>query len=335
MRWFLLGLIINVGLFPGHDENSTYMRSDTDRTPSPSPNGSGAPRSLNLVTGSTDMNLNGFSDDSPIVMQYENGRTPIHKSDPSNPQRMIFKTKMDHRPDSSTPAPPGIAHPVLHTGNSNGVSQRRPRPETSHQKAVNINRKMRIDHILHKQLMSQHSSIRKQKKRERSSFGFMAMKRIKELPEDYDTDHEQAWGPGGLVPNPREKEDFGEEALRRKKTLDRAVRRLLREEAGSPLGELAKGYSKRKRKEPGLSNGGEHVSRKRSKNTNNQSTRAERNRNGNGERYVEGLDDLDLDLLGESRDDDPIEDEIDEDSGIEDSDGDGDDATEDEMIHGS
>lgn len=322
-----------VDAFLGHDEINPFIRSDTDRTPSPSPNGSGIPRSLNLVTGSTDMNMNGFSDDSPIVMQYEHGRTPTHKSDPSNPQRMIFKAKMDHRPDSSTPAPPGMGHPILHTSNTNGVSQRRPRPETSHQKAVNINRKMRIDHILHKQLMAKHASLRKQKKRERSSFGFMVMKRIKDLPDSYDTDHEEAWGPGGLVSNPREKEDFGEEALRRKKTLDRAVRRLLREESGSPLSGLAKGYSKRKRKEAGLSNGGEHMSRKRSKNAHGQSVRAERNRNGHGERYVEGLDDLDLDLLGESRDDDQNEDEVDEDSGMEDSEGEGDDATEDDMMH--
>lgn len=181
--------------------------------------------------------------------------------------------------------------------------------------------------------MAKHVSIRKQKKSEQSSFGFMAMKRIKELPEDYDTDNE-ASGPGGLVPNLEEKDDFGEEALRLKKVLERAVRRLLREEAGNPPGGLAKGYSKRKRKEGDVGNSGDHVPRKRSKHANNQSTRAEKNRHSHGERYVEGLDDLDLDLLGESRDDDQIEDEVDEDSGIDDSEGEGDDATEDDVIHG-
>ena len=285
------------------------------------------------MTVGTDINTNGFSDDSPTVMQYDYGRTPIHKSDPSNPQRLIFKTRMDHRPDSSTPAPPGMGHPILHTGIPNGVSQRRPRPETSHQKAVNINRKMRIDHILHKQMVSTHESIRSQKKRMRSSFGFMAMKRIKYLPENYDTDHEQAWGPGGLVPNPDERDDFGEEALRQKKSLDRAMRRMLRDEVGSPLKGLAKGYQKRKNKVVDLRYRGESRSRKRSKIRSDHGLRADPSRNENGEGREECLDDLDLDLLGESRDDDLMDDEPEEDSAMEDSDGDADEMTEDETTH--
>lgn len=271
----------------------------------------------------------------------------------------VFRTRMEHRAEPSTPAPPGISHPILHAGNSNGViSQRRPRPETSHQKAVNINRKMRIEHILHRQMLSHHSAIRKQRREASSSFGFMAMKRIKDLPDGYDTEHEQAWGPGGLVPNLDELEDFGEEALRQKKSIDRAVRRLIREETGGSLDGLVKGYKKRKRKDldgedgdgDGVGGSGgkgrgprggvrrgrerDRPTRKRGKSINdaaNQNDAANKWERSEGERREEGLDDLDLDLLGESRDDDH-DDEMDEDSGMEiDSEGNGDDDTEEEL----
>lgn len=317
------------GQVPSHDEAAKYQRSDEDRTPSPSPTGTGLSRPLVSATGGLETSASGGNEESSGVKQYDYGRIRSHRSDLA--QRAMFKARIDHRPDSFTPAPPGMGHPILHTGHANGVGHRRSRPETSHQRAVNMNRKMRTDHILHKKLLKEHNAIRKEKKRYSSSFGFTAMRRIKDLPDDYDTDNENSRGPGGLVPNVGEHEDFGEEALRHKKALDRAVRRLLRDECGGPLSGLVDSYRKRKKRVLGYENGAEDSSQRRGRDNNALGTRADRSLNS--ERPEEGLDDLDLDLLGESRDDDQVEDEIDEDSGMEDSEGEGDDVTEDETMH--
>ncbi|MCJ1266196.1 hypothetical protein MMC22_006079 [Lobaria immixta] len=216
------------------DKDEAYA----DRTPLPSSIDKRRFRFLKLDSNRRTLGVGGIIEDSPEE-QYWAAKAAEESALPKNPASApvrppVFKTHMDQRPDASTPAPPGINHPILHAGNSNGViNQRCPRPLTSHQKAVNINRKMRIEHILHHQLLSHHSSIRKQKEKDSSSFGFMAMKRIKDLPDGYDTDDEQAWGPGGLVPNPDEMEDFGEEALRQTKSIDRTVRRLIRDDIGA------------------------------------------------------------------------------------------------------
>lgn len=278
-----------------------------------------------------EMALNGYTDDSPGLVQHGRAYVMPGRADASHPQRIVFKTRVDHKLDVSTPAPPGMGHPIIPTGNSNGHTHRRSRPETSHQKAVNMNRKMRIDHILHKQMLDQHLMIRRGERRKNSSFFFTAMRRIHELPDGYDTEYENSWGPGGLVPNLGEKEDFGEAALRHKKVLDRAMRRLAREDDGGPLSDLTRGYRKRKRKDAVYKNGGESSSKRPSNHVGRPDAPAEPNRNGERQ---EGLDDLDLDLLGESRDDDRIEDDVDEESAAaEDSEVEGDDATEDDMTH--
>lgn len=277
------------------------------------------------------MTLNGYPDDSPGLTQHGRAYVLPARADASHPQRIVFKTRVDHKLDISTPAPPGMGHPIIPTGTSNGHSHRRSRPETSHQKAVNMNRKMRIDHILHKQMLDEHRIIRKGEKRKTSSFFFTAMRRIHELPDGYNTESENSWGPGGLVPNLGEKEDFGEAALRHKKVLDRAMRRLPRDDHGGPVSDLIRGFRKRKRKDSVYKNGGESSSKQPSNHVDRLDARADQTRNGERQ---EGLDDLDLDLLGESRDDDRIEDEVDEESvAAEDSEGEGDDATEDEMTH--
>lgn len=63
-----------------------------------------------------------------------------------------------------------------------------------------MNRKMRIDHILHKHLTSHQAAMRRDQRRNRSSFGMMVMNRVKDLPENYDSDEDTSWGPGGLYP---------------------------------------------------------------------------------------------------------------------------------------
>ena len=278
--------------------------------------------------GGREMMMNGQADVTPVSHHEVTGNAD-HRQEPVNPQRIIFKTRVDHMPHLSPAAPPGLSHPVLHTGNPNSASQRRPRPETSHQKAVNTNRKMRVDHILHQQITAEHNIVRRRKRGETSSFGFTAMKRIRDLPDDYDTDDERSertWGPGGLLPNPDEPEDFGEEAVSQKKSIDRAVRRLARDEVGGALGGLVKGYRRRKKRAKNYAEddeAAERISRKRLKQHDHQGKRMEQSRDG--ERPEEGLDDLDLDLLGESRDDDQM---TDEDSGAEDSEGEGEDISD-------
>ncbi len=242
--------------------------------------------------GPTSTNGNGPTG-TPSVVKFA---PPLSRSD-SNPQRLVLKTRMDNYPRSSSPAPPGSGHPIYFSNNSS----RRPRPETSHQKAVNMNRKMRIDHILHKNIRKEHDDAREERSRHRSSFGLMVMNRIKNLPDMYDTDEDYAWGPGGLMPNRDELEDFGEEAFSYKKAIDRAVRRLYREEHGGAPERNFKRLRKRDYSEDDEKDG---RSRKR--------RRDDDSRTG-----LDGkpLTSLDLDLLGEG----PESDEMDE-SGIDDSD---------------
>ena len=247
---------------------------------------------------------------------------PANRSDP---QRLVLKTRID--PHSSSPVPPGSGHPILYSAASNGMSSRRPRPETSHQKAVNINRKMRIDHILHKQILAEHDEARREKRRVNSSFGMRVMKRVRNLPDMYDTDEECSWGPGGLMPNLDEAEDFGEEALAYKKAIDRAMRRLYREENRGALGGMVEGYRKRKRKSRGYPDDEEKDgrSRKRRRDGSRHGMRgADRSRDE--VKPDDDLDDLDRALLGEGGDDDQDEEDSD------DSEGDDGDITEDDAF---
>lgn len=275
-------------------EEGVIAISDTDPTRSPSP------ASAIHLKSSMDYNsptvLNGRTDETvtPTTRIYP---AIASKSDTSNPQRLVLKTRMDSMLGSSPPAPPGSGHPVLGSNFPNG--HRRARPETSHQKAVNMNRKMRIDHILHNKMKSNQVLTRREKRRYSSSFGFMVMSRVQNLPEMYDSgDEETSWGPGGVMPNQDELEDWGEEAIRHKKVVDRAVRRLLRAENEGLNGRANAGPRKKKRKvaEYHYEENTGHISKKRKRVTNN------------GARDVrsqdEGLDDLDLDLLGENPDED-------------------------------
>ncbi len=257
-------------------------------------------------------------DGPSLDMSGDSGGALIGRFPPANrsdPQRLVLKTRMD--PHSSSPVPPGSGHPILYSAASNGLNSRRPRPETSHQKAVNINRKMRIDHILHKQILAEHDEARREKRRVNSSFGMMVMKRVRNLPEMYDTDDEYSWGPGGLMPSPNEAEDFGEEALAYKKAIDRAMRRLYREENRGALSGMVEGYRKRKRKSRGYADDEEKDGRSRKR-------RRESSRHGMGadrshdtEKPDDELDDLDRALLGEGGDDDPDEEDSNDSEGEE------------------
>lgn len=238
----------------------------------------------------------------------------------ASPQRPALKTPVNNPssfvPGSSPPAPPGSTHPIL-----SASAYRRQRPETSHQKAVNKNRRMRTDHILHKQMLNAQKSARKEKRVSKSSIGMLAYERILEVPDMYDTEDERSWGPAGLVLNPgRELEDYGEEPIRHRKVVDRALRRFDRAEYAANANGGAVGTvpmypwfnQKRKRKERDFDyendeNAG-HLGGKRRRRDGNgvlQDTNSE------GQPRQEGLDDLDLDLLGEGRSDDGSQDDSD------------------------
>lgn len=205
---------------PSDDGGTGRYQSDTDRTRSVSP--------MAMPTGIRINNLLN-DEDSPTVgpsrSRGPSGRTARSRAElASNFQRIILKTRVDQVPDSCSPAPPGAGHPVLHPNNPDGVNQKRPRPQTAHQQAVNENRKARVEHILHNKLKEEHAHHRKRRKRG-EHYLVKAARRISELPDIYDTEDEGSWGPGGLVPNPGGEDDYGEEALYKQKILNRALRR--------------------------------------------------------------------------------------------------------------
>ena len=234
----------------------------------------------------------------------------------ASPQRPALKTSTNTpsalAPGSSPPAPPGSSHPVLSAG-----AYRRQRPETSHQRAVNKNRRMRTDHILHKQMLNAQKFARKEKRRINSSIGMLAYERILGVPDMYDTEDERSWGPAGLVPNPgRESEDYGEEAIRHRKVVDRALRRLDRADSGVKANGATGGTTstypwfsqKRKRKERSYQDENGELEREGKRRKGSGNIRLQE-LNGERQPKQEGLDDLDLDLLGEGRSDEGSQDE--------------------------
>ena len=308
--------------------------SDTDRTRSPSPAIVDYSDSLNAGHGIPSGRVNGLSMQNLPAFHAINRETPpVQGPESTSSQRLILKTR-PYRPHGSSPAPPrSSSQPLVHNGIFNGVGSRRSRPETTHQKAVTMNRKMRIDSILFKKLLHEYNFVQDRRKQEGRTKVFRAMKRIRDLPDMYDSedDREQSWGPGGLLPNFRdEPEDYGEEAVRVKKVLDRAVRRLVREETvGFPKGPKRE-YLKRKRKREDFGTGDDQPSfgiAKRTRIAGGPTSFKDRS-SIRDEVQEEELDDIDLALLGERREDEQIEAEMDIDSG-----GDGSDwLTEDENV---
>jgi len=270
---------------PSEDGGTGRYQSDTDRTRSASP--------MSIPTGIRINNLLN-DDDSPTIATTRSrgasGRSTRNRAEMAgNFQRIILKTRVDQVPDLSSPVPPGIGHPVLHPNNPDGVNQKRPRPQTAHQQAVNENRKARVEHILHNKLKEEHAHHRNRRKH-REGFLVKAARRISELPDLYDSEDENSWGPGGLVPNPGEEEDYGEEAMYKQKILNRALRRVSRWEDG--IAEPRTFVKGRGYKGAGLDPKSQRLPR--------------RKRSGtpvvdDDVADIEELDDLELELLGESR----------------------------------
>ena len=145
--------------------------------------------------------------------------------------------------------------------------------------------------------------MRRDQRRNRSSFGMMVMNRVKDLPENYDSDEDTSWGPGGLVPNRNEPEDYGAEAVRYKKVLDRALRRLARAENDGPATGLSKGYRRRRKRSMEREDVQEGFDRYEARKGGNDGASGQKTKDRGGQADEDQLDELDLDLLGENMED--------------------------------
>lgn len=152
--------------------------------------------------------------------------------DEKPPSSMKLNFKASRFGEVSSPAPLGTGSLEIPRGSLN----RRSRPETSHQKAVNLNRKMHVDKILFRKWnVDVADASRKRKRSSGISPLYQEIKRVYYLPDDYDSENEESIGPAGLVPNMytsglNEEDDFGGEANMHRKILSRAIRRLARDD---------------------------------------------------------------------------------------------------------
>lgn len=316
----------------GSNAPNDILTSDVDRTRSPSPAAAEYGDSFYPVQRPPGVKHEVPLGDSLPAFQPINRDVPYQGADSTPSQRLVLKTRPYRLHGASPASARGSSQPPVNNATSNGAGPRRSRPETSHQKAVNMNRKMRIDRILFEKLSMEYRRVRATRKMQGRTGIFRAMRRIRNLPDNYDTEDEDAWGPGGLFPEREELEDYGEEATYVKKVLDRAVRRLTRELNEGTVNGSKKEHRKRKRKSENVPNNDDQYGftpRKRGRfNDDHPSSRG--GGPGRDEAAEEGLDDLDLDLLGESREEEQLEAETEGESGGE-GDG-GDEMTEDETV---
>ena len=268
---------------------------DTDPARSPSP---GSMKNVNIELSSIAA--------QPAIGPGENGPTssryPTIASKPegSGHQRLVLKTRGERVAGN-------LSSPL--TFNNSHPAPRRSRQETSYQRAVNRNRRQHVDHILHKQMKVFQRQRRREKKKTGSSFGMMIMNRIKQLPDMYDTDDEQrSWGPGGLVSELYAEDDYGEQALRYRKVVERSIRRLGRAEGAKPVPTMAKKLPPERRKPV---RNAAPPSRRSTAARKPATAPRSKPRSRPSRKQEEQLDDLDLELLGDKEDepDDSIMDE--------------------------
>jgi hypothetical protein len=253
-----------------------------------------------------------------ILNESATGSTPhyIHRTgrgrwsrdvDRGGPQRIILKTKMHQIPDSTSPAPPGAGHPVLHSN-----PDRRQRPLTAHQQAVERNRQQRVEYLLDRKKRAMYE--RRKNKREEEGAIWRALKRCEEMQDPFVNSEEEGFkdtnGPfrdqgfGGLTALVNEDEDYGEEAAAYSAALRRARRRLDRwEEAGK-----VNGFPGTKKESNGVDRDGED------EDDYEEDYEVQKPRDVAMVADDDELDDMDRDLLGEvdPADEDEAEDEDDE-----------------------
>lgn len=169
----------------------------------------------------------------PRAKRTKRGSSTTNRTSAGQPQqRIVLKTKMDQTPDTASPAPPGAAHAIFNQfdagspGANLGSGNRKNRPLTQHQLALEQNRKQRVDYAL-AQHRSESMKISQSKRQSEAPF-VRAERLLRGLPDGYDSDDENSWGKGGICPNPETEDDYGETASFFLSTLRKTARRLQR-----------------------------------------------------------------------------------------------------------
>ena len=291
----------------GREDSALQALSDTDRTRSLSPASHSLQGPGHLPVEGSDFAspaaVNGAPSSSGGLAPYK----PPERFRQKGQHRLMLKTSQYDSSRSPPPTAPGQGHAVFQGTPRVSMINRRMRAATGMQKAINRDRKMRAEAILHKRLAKERGRIRKQRRSQtrKGLFGYTMLNAIHNLPSGYDSENDEiGWGPGGLLPQPREAEDYGEEASRYVKIIARATRRLRREDDGLPRSGISKTHSRRKGRTKERSRGiGPSESDIQQHNVVPSSDVVDP--------PEEGLDDLDLDLLGENEEEEGLEDEMD------------------------
>jgi hypothetical protein len=232
-----------------HRELEPSYPSDTDVTRSASPPGHGIlmePRGYGQNRGSNLKMIMNHDGSAPPPSRGRGRWGPRTGSrgdhHPTPAARIVIKTRMNQVPDSSSPAPPGAGHPILH---SNPDAPRRPRVQTAHQQAVERNRAQRVEYILDRR--QRRLNTRRERQRHKEGAIFRAFRRAAAMVDPFDdSDDDRSWkdsagkyangtslpGHGGLVSLDDEQDDFGEEVGAYASAIRRTSRRLDRWDAG-------------------------------------------------------------------------------------------------------
>ena len=216
---------------------------------------------------------------------------------PQGSIRLNLKASYFDRPgENASPAPVGFTNS---TPSSLAPFNKRLRPETSHQKAVNLNRRMHIDKILFKKWKQDTILLRRKRKHGLNPL-YQQIKHTYFLDETYDSEEEDSFGPGGItlcIPfkGSIEQDDFGGNAHHYKKVLQRSIRRLARDD-----GIELTSYEFMSSAKPQQTNGTKAPTKPRPRPV------AKKSGSMNPAKIsmpADDLDDLDMDLLGEGQDD--------------------------------
>ena len=223
---------------------------------------------------------------------------------------------MDQVPDGSSPAPPGSGHPVLHP---DGNSQRRPRPLTAHQIAVERNRQQRVDYLLDRRLRKIFSHCEKSRLRDGAFWRAWTRHEMMADPllnsDDETRDRNGPFrehGPGGLIPLDSEADDYGEEIGAYAAAVRRSGRRLERwhglgKGKGGVMGPTKAVNGAKKKSAAHAEECEEGESRLRESSLGLEEGEGEEGEREDGENEGE-LDDMDRELLGEMDGDEEAED---------------------------
>ena len=290
----------------GREDSGIHALSDTDRTRSMSPTSHSLSGSTHLAREGSDLANaiapNGQPPPSSGLAPYR----PPERFRQKGPHRLMLKTMQYDSSRSPPPTPPGQGHAIFRgTGKQSGTKGK-VKGDASHQSTVWKYRKSMVETILYQKLATERVRIRQERKTKfrKSLFGYNTLDIIHDLPDGYDSEtDEKAWGAGGLLPHPRQFEDFGEQAIKHVKIIARAMRRLEREDNGLPRVKAVDRSRRRKRRVEAMGGDRPYDSEVQQQDVVASSDAMEP--------PEEALDELDLDLLGENGEEEPDDDEMD------------------------